>query len=167
MPSTALESLPLCHSHAISEGSQTTFILYMGNQGLANEYVTSAWRPELFMRYGRRVENRSLFLKQLVIYLQKNVTHEMSEAYVCLKYFYGSCLKIDSSWLPAVVALASLVNVHCKHGSSKGQLRKHERVMSGRASSSTALGTLSKRHGNSGEDKARAVTGGYKKTASV
>lgn len=48
MPSAGLESLPLCHSHAISEGSQTTFILYMRNQGPANEYVTSAWRPEQF-----------------------------------------------------------------------------------------------------------------------
>lgn len=87
----------------------------------------------------------------------------MSEAYVCSKYFYGSCLKIDSTWLPAVAALASWVNVHCKHGSSEGQLRKCERVLSGRASPSTALGTLRKRCGNSREDKARVVMEGHKK----
>lgn len=71
MLSMALESLPQSHSRVISEGSRTTFILYMGNQGPAKEYMTSAGRPELFMCYGRRGENRSLFLKQLVIYLRK------------------------------------------------------------------------------------------------
>ena len=69
----------------------------------------------------RKVENRNLFLKQLVIYLQRKDNMRRVE-HMCLNYFYGFCLKIDSTWLPAMVASASLADGHRKHGSPEGQL---------------------------------------------
>lgn len=109
----------------------------------------------------------AFFSSSLSFTCRKKITHEMSEACVCLKYFYGSCPKIESPWLPTVVALASLVNVHGKHGFSKGQLRKCEWITLGQSFWSTALGPPWKRRGNSREDKARVVTEGQKKTAGV